>query len=410
MANFPVLPTTAPVPAARPDPTTTAAIVDPLTPKPATLIGNSPTATLSALMARQKMAADRQGGIMSQGAANIPQGLSQLAWTFVNAMQENRAAAQEQEGRQQLASLMGGINMDTGPTSEQLGQIMSLDPDLGEKLYAAAMAQRAKTVDNWVDIPPPEGAKPGQLYQRNSATGEIRVAGGGGVNIDTGGEGEFEKKVAAQQAETFATIYKDSLQAAQDEISVGELENIFKTAGTGTSAGMRVWAKQKLGLELGDDVNDLQAADAIISKLVPAQRPAGSGTMSDRDIALFRSSLPSIWNQPGGNAKIMRTMKGIIEYRKAQGAIASAVMNGQMSREEGFQKLMAIPNPLANAADDTTTQPDTTQPDTTTQQPALTPDQESGAVPYQNPDGTLNFSKMSDDQLKAWTAKQNGGQ
>jgi hypothetical protein len=355
-------------------------------PPAATPASTGEALTLDALMARQKEIAQRQGGAMEQQVTNIPQGLSQLAWTAVNALQQRRTEKELGQANAEVANAFKSLNMETGDLPpEAIQTLMTRNPEVGMQFIAEMIKSRRERAsqENWVDIPTPEG-ETGQ-WQQNTVTNEKQRKGSSGVNINTGGEGEFEKKVAAQQAETFSSLYKDSLQAAQDEISVGELENIFKTAGTGTSAGMRVWAKQKLGLELGDDVNDLQAADAIISRLVPAQRPAGSGTMSDKDIALFRSSLPSIWNQPGGNEKIMRTMKGIIQYRKAQGLIASAVMNGQMSREEGFQKLMAIPNPLADLnKPEETEQP----PAGGTGTPAETEAPQDVDIPTTDPEGT----------------------
>jgi hypothetical protein len=284
------------------------------------------------------------------------------------------------------------------------------------EMYKTAMALRAAQAktENWVDIPPPEGAKPGQLYQRNTVTGEVRATGGQSVTQIGSGESEFEKEVGKKQAATYDALYTDGIQAAQDEISVGELEKILATTGTGTGAGLRVWAKQKLGLELGEDVNDLQAADAIISKLVPSQRAAGSGTISDKDIELFRSSLPSIWNQPGGNQKIIRTMKGLIQYRKAQGEIASQVMNGVLTRQEGLDKLMSIPNPLAEYQNpDQPTPPDAATPDV-----GVVPTNPGTGKPYlalpngknvkMKQDGTLDYGDMTADEIDAW-ADQNFG-
>ncbi|TIQ63481.1 MAG: hypothetical protein E5X64_41765, partial [Mesorhizobium sp.] len=94
-------------------------------------------------------------------------------------------------------------------------------------------------------------------------------------------------------------------------------------------------------------MSDIQAAQALINKLVPTQRQPGSGTMSDRDVELFTRSLPSLWNAPGGNQKILSVMRGLAQYRQTQGEIATAVMNGQMSRQDAAKALQSIPNPLA---------------------------------------------------------------
>jgi hypothetical protein len=311
---------------------------------------------------------------------------------------------------------MSGLNYDTGELPpEAMQTLWQRDPASAMEMAKTAMTLRAAKAkqEDWVDIPAPEGAKPGQLYQRNTVTGEVRATGGQSVTQVGSGETEFDKKVGEKQAATYDALYNDGIQAAQDEINVGELEKVLTTAGTGTGAGLQLWAKNRLGLELGN-VTDLQAADAIIAKLVPSQRAAGSGTISDRDIELFRSSLPSIWNQPGGNQKILRTMKGLIQYRKKQGEIASQVMNGALSRQDGLKKLMSIPNPLAEykQPDDPTTPPaDPNTPPADPNQkkpdvPGLTPAQNAGDEPFTGPDGHLDFSRMSNQQFDAWNAKQ----
>src|SRR5207342_1613517 len=42
-----------------------------------------------------------------------------------------------------LAQLKAGINMDTGPTSQQLADIGTLDPGFADKEYERAMTERA---------------------------------------------------------------------------------------------------------------------------------------------------------------------------------------------------------------------------------------------------------------------------
>ena len=68
--------------------------------------------------------------------------------------------------------------------------------------------------------------------------------------------------------------------------------------------------------------------------------------MSDRDVQLFKDSLPSLWNQPGGNEKILGVMRGMAEYKSRQGEIADMVLNGDMTRQEGRRALRELPNPL----------------------------------------------------------------
>src|SRR4030095_4302660 len=79
-----------------------------------------PRSTLAELMAKKKMLAQQQGNSMApRQIESWTQGAAQLAQTFVNAMQQRRASAEEAIGREELAGAMSGIDWHTGPTPEQ---------------------------------------------------------------------------------------------------------------------------------------------------------------------------------------------------------------------------------------------------------------------------------------------------
>lgn len=188
----------------------------------------------------------------------------------------------------------------------------------------------------------------GQGYQGTFADfqQEQKRAGATNVNIDQKAEGAFDKKLAEKQAETFDTMATEGLNARADIGIINELDTLLQGQG-GTLSGIAgIAAKYGVG---GEGIGDLQAVQALINKLVPSQRAPGSGSMSDRDVELFTRSLPSLWNEPGGNAKILRVMRGLAEYKQAQGEIADQVLTGDMSRQEARRALRALPNPLAQA-------------------------------------------------------------
>ena len=167
------------------------------------------------------------------------------------------------------------------------------------------------------------------------------------VNIDQKTEGAFDKKLAEKQAETFDSMATDGLNARADMAVLGELENLLGKSG-GTLTGLSGYlAKYGVG---GEGVSDLQAAEALINRLVPVQRQPGSGPMSDRDVELFRRSLPSLWNAPGGNEHILRVMRGLTEYKQAQGDIAGKVLTGELTRQDARKMLMALPNPIVQTS------------------------------------------------------------
>lgn len=182
-------------------------------------------------------------------------------------------------------------------------------------------------------------------------------AGASQVNIDQKTEGAFDKKLAEGQAEIFNTMAQEGLNANADIAIIGQLDGLLGQNG-GTLSGLSsMMAKYGIG---GEGMSDIQAAQALINKLVPSQRQPGSGTMSDRDVELFTRSLPSLWNTPGGNKIILDTMRGLAEYKRKQGEIAMGVQMGELTRQEAVQALKALPNPLAGFG--TNDQPQKKQP------------------------------------------------
>lgn len=172
-----------------------------------------------------------------------------------------------------------------------------------------------------------------------------KKAGASQVNIDQKTEGAFDKKLAEGQAEAFNTMATEGMDARADIGIINELDGLLQGQG-GAMTGLQGWLAQK-GVDVGDATSDLQAAQALINKLVPTQRQAGSGSMSDRDVELFTRSLPNLFNTPQGNQKIIGVMRGMAEYKQAQGDIADQVMTGEISRQEARRMLRDLPNPLS---------------------------------------------------------------
>ena len=171
-----------------------------------------------------------------------------------------------------------------------------------------------------------------------------KKAGASQVNIDQKAEGAFDKKLAEKQAESLDTMATEGMNARADLGVIEELGTLMAGRG-GTFDGISgALAKYGIG---GEGVGDIQAAQALINRLVPTQRQPGSGSMSDRDVELFTRSLPSLWNQPGGNERILSTMRGLAQYKQSQGDIAQRVMTGEIDRQTATKMLRELPNPLA---------------------------------------------------------------
>ncbi len=332
------------------------------------------------------------------------QGLAKLvnAWAGVQAGKQNSEA--EKEHNAALSQALMGNGTGAPLSNERLAQVMALNPELGQKVYAQqqqaeqarqlqaqkAAADQARIADErayseqqWAQRNEAENSEwtRRQDYERENApkpdvtrivagneavalglpaegsfnvttgpsgTSAKRVGGGGTnvtVNTDTG-EGEFAKVTGRELAQSVNEAATNGDAARQNLARIDRLEGLLAESPQGWRGGI-VRAAGALGVHIGDNADDLQAARSLISAMVPDQRPAGSGTMSDADLALFKDSLPNLINSPDGNAKIIQTIRGIAQYDMERGQLARDLQLGDITREQYFSGLQNLSNPLA---------------------------------------------------------------
>jgi hypothetical protein len=156
----------------------------------------------------------------------------------------------------------------------------------------------------------------------------------------------FFKKLDERSAEQFIKNSERGLVARTKLNQIERLDSLLEQSGSGIGAAAKLLASD-FGLEIGDNVSELQAARALINKIVPEQRPEGSGEMSNADLDLFKQSLQRIINQPGGNQLISQTLKGIALYEQQIGDIADQVIARKITPEQGREMQKQVKNPLA---------------------------------------------------------------
>lgn len=189
------------------------------------------------------------------------------------------------------------------------------------------------------------GLEPGtKEYQDFMARGGV-VAPVTNVNIDQKAAGKFEEEFAKADAATLSEVTNAGMTAGQNLARIERIGDLLSSTPTGGVAALKSIAGQ-YGVAT-EGLSELQAAQALINQLVPLQRPAGSGPMSDRDLELFKQSLPSIINQPGGNALILETLKKINQYDLEGAKIVQEMRAGRLTREAAFSALQNRANPLA---------------------------------------------------------------
>lgn len=288
--------------------------------------------------------------------------------------QEQESARQARERfTQRMSELQGGVVTPqmalaggAGPTqaaADTIGQAMPA-ADLTRQQQSAALEYLAQTAPEEVAklafrepkreesfrlLTPEEKRNQGLPQDINfqiSSSGKISQIGQGPLvkNIVGGEVSPFSKEAQQLQAREFADIRKSGATAQRTLQDVNKLSTLLEKSGTGFLPAVKQIAGE-YGIET-KGLGDIQAAQAIINRLVPQQRPPGSGTMSDADLALFKQSLPRIINQPGGNKIIVNTLKNINNYLVEEGKIAADVLNGKISPEEGYGRMSRLANPL----------------------------------------------------------------
>jgi hypothetical protein len=291
--------------------------------------------------------------------------------------QQARSEAARQQFAQQFAPMTSQTALAApgavGPTAARAGmigqtpaldrnQLLSqiLNPDLPPDLRQAA-AEAFK-----VTAPAEPKAAPGIVgeFQAATASGLIpatttlaeyiqmkKPPAPSATAIAGGAVNPFQKKVQEAKATTFVDIEKSGFQAQRSARDINRLDTLLSKIETGGAAAFKQ-AAGNFGIKT-EGLDDIQAAQAIINKLVPAQRPPGSGPMSDADLDLFKQSMPRIINQPRGNKLIIEGMKEINRYLIEEGKIAAEVTAGRITPDEGTRKMFALGNPVQDFFDRT---------------------------------------------------------
>lgn len=226
--------------------------------------------------------------------------------------------------------------------------------DLAEGVLAGGIDPAAAYMTAWerryTPKPGPDPFTLGSGQVRYDGNGNVIAVGPEGgpdtvINNNMGQTSAFYDQLDKNLATQTSDLLNAGMNAQSNNIRLNELENLLATAPQGMQGGF-VQMAGSMGLPT-QGVDEVQAAQALINQMVPGQRPPGSGTMSDADLALFKASLPQIINQPGGNTMILRTMRAINEYTIAQSEIAQAVANRQITPAQGREMAAKVPNPLA---------------------------------------------------------------
>ena len=279
-------------------------------------------------------------GQAGPGALQAYQGsFDQTLRNIMLKQQMDEAQARRAQQQTQQAAVESYIS---GLPADQQSRFRAFPTQAAESMFREAPEQ-------FQQLTPEETAARGlpanKIFQVSTKTGRVSEVGGGGATVNVGGQQDpFALESAKKQADVFSKLQESGTSAARSSREITRLGNILEKVGTGGAAAFKQ-AAGNFGIKT-EGLDDIQAAQAIINKLVPQQRPPGSGTMSDADLALYKESLPRLINQPGANREIIRSMKDINEYLIKEGQIATDVLDRKLTPAEGRQKLLELGNPI----------------------------------------------------------------
>jgi hypothetical protein len=228
--------------------------------------------------------------------------------------------------------------------ADMLEQGLISGSDAGKYLLAVPKDDSTAVKKNY-DYDVASGAFTGSLLDYQLA---MKKAGATNVSVGDEGSEAFEKKFGQLDAQALADVGIAGATASRSLAQIDRLEGLLANVQTGMTANLKQIAGN-FGIPTAG-LNDIQAASALINSLVPAQRPPGSGPMSDADLDLFKKSLPRIINQPGGNQIILNTMRGIAQYDAMGSDIVQRFRAGTISKVDAFKELNNRPDPFANFA------------------------------------------------------------
>jgi hypothetical protein len=174
----------------------------------------------------------------------------------------------------------------------------------------------------------------------------LNRAGASQVNIDQKSESKFDEQFKKGQGDMFSKFLENKGNNESDAADIGQLRDLMNEGLPTGAIGTAQKVLGKVGIQT-DGLGKIQSFEAIINRLVPAQRQPGSGTMSDRDVELYKSALPNLMSTPDGMQRILNTMEGMVKYKQAQTGIAEKLANGTTKREDAIKELQSIKNPLS---------------------------------------------------------------
>jgi len=287
--------------------------------------------------ARKRAIAEALMAQSATPAQNWGQGLADVAAALSGTVLEGRVSDAETAGRERAGSLFADLAINSDPNTIMAAltspdsawaspaqtsiasALLNQGLERSDPMYQLQLEQLQMETEGMRNPQPqlydpnaPTDFQNWQLGQAIPAYGETLGDDSSLVTVNTGTNNDFFSGLGAAEGEIFSGFLTGGQTAARNLGQIQTLEGLLANSPTGMD-GAATQLAGEFGIDLGG-ASGVQAAQALINKMVPEQRQPGSGPMSDRDLEIFKASLPRIINQPGGNELIIDTLKAINAY------------------------------------------------------------------------------------------------
>ncbi len=170
------------------------------------------------------------------------------------------------------------------------------------------------------------------------------------VNVNQQQESEYKKEAGGLTAKRHNEYVKQAGESREISADIGALRDIGSRIPGGTGKTAEITAAlgpyaEALGIKI-DGLGDMQAYNAIVSKMQPRMRVAGSGATSDYEMGTFLKAIPSLGKTPEGNKIIEDVTDSLHQHRLVVGEIAGQALDGTISPSEADKKIRALPDPM----------------------------------------------------------------
>lgn len=226
-----------------------------------------------------------------------------------------------------------------------IASVVEQNPKTATNVMSAILAQRIKPTEQFRVATPEEAAQYGAIAGQFGKDGRFYPTSKIDKTQVVGDKSAFTEAGQKALAQSFAEAAALGREAGANIGKIKMLSQLLDQSDTGITAGFASRANQLFGVDFRSDA--AAAAEAMISQLVPQQRPPGSGVISDADLALYKASLPAISTRPGGNALIIQSMMAIAEHNQKVGRISSkALTDPNYSLAQAEEDIAALPDPF----------------------------------------------------------------